>query len=201
MNHPRGRTGAAPRAKPGRGRRLTAGLTFRVAAFVAVASGALASHVSCSAFGDSPTATPCDAIPKGGCPSPADTDGSPTTTCSDPTCNALYTCQPDGTWAFVAKCPHHVDAGPPDGGLACQGGSGHEVHDAAWDVPRGANGGTCQDLELPDCPLGLALSCYAGCCCGCQNLFTCDDGGWLPWGSCNDGGELVASPPPGSHDP
>ena len=41
-------------------------------------------------------------------------------------------------------------------------------------APFGAFGGPgCADLEPPDCPLGLALSCNA--CCGCEDLFVCID--------------------------
>lgn len=135
---------------------------------------------ACSAFADLPNQQACHGIPEGGCP------GSGRLDCKDPSCAAVYTCEPDGGWAFAVACPAHDasahDARQPVG------------RDADIDVPPGAYGGPgCGDLQSPDCNLGVALVCPAGECCGCQDLFVCGDGGWNLWGACEDGGAIVAS--------
>ena len=38
-------------------------------------------------------------------------------------------------------------------------------------------------LQAPDCSLGLALACPQGCC-GCEDLFVCENGGWSYWATC-----------------
>ena len=131
--------------------------------------------IACST--DAPVET-CKNIPTGGCPL------SHGVACDDPSCAAAYACTTDG-WVLDHTCPPH-DAGPdtsipiPDAG----------ARDVSIDVP-GANGGPgCAPLEPPDCPLGTALACPPGSCCDCLDLFVCDDGGWDPWGTCDDGGVI-----------
>ncbi len=124
------------------------------------------------------TAAPvtCHDIPDGGCPVQNGLE------CSDPTCAAAYNCEPDGGWSLAYTCP------PPDGGVVDVANE-TAASDAGYDIdaPPGAFGGPgCEDLEQPDCPLGLVLVC--GSCCGCEDLFVCDDGGWDPWGECTDAG-------------
>jgi hypothetical protein len=119
---------------------------------------------------------PCRDIPEGGCP----VQGG--TACQDPTCVAAYACEADGGWTLVRACPA-TDGGPPDAGADAPGPS-----DAGYDIdaPPGAFGGPgCLDLQPPDCPLGTALVC-PNACCGCTDLYVCDDGGWDPWGVCTD---------------
>jgi len=119
----------------------------------------------------------CHDIPTGGCPVQGGVE------CDDPTCAAAYTCnQLDGGWTLAHTCPAH-DASTKD-----TGGDGPSPSDAGYDIdaPPGAFGGPgCAMLEPPDCPLGYALICNSGCC-GCEDLYVCDDGGWDPWGSCSD---------------
>ncbi|WP_394844658.1 hypothetical protein LZC95_47340 [Pendulispora brunnea] len=119
---------------------------------------------------------PCGEIPAGGCPRRGDT-------CADVTCDAVYTCT-DGAWTRIATCPAHEagpDGSPSDAGVT---DTGVPPRDASWLDAPGSNGGPgCADLELPDCPLGVAASCPSGCC-GCEDLFVCRDGGWEFWGTC-----------------
>jgi hypothetical protein len=61
------------------------------------------------------------------------------------------------------------------------------VRDVSIDVEGAFGGPGCVDLQAPDCPLGLAISCPNGCC-GCEDLFVCRNGGWNLWGQCVDGG-------------
>ena len=119
----------------------------------------------------------CHDIPAGGCPTQ---DG---VACQDPTCQAAYTCNADGTWSLAYTCPAH-DSGAEDSTV----NDAPSPNDAGYDIdaPPGAFGGPgCEDLEPPDCPLGEALLCQNGCC-GCEDLWVCDDGGWDPWGTCSD---------------
>jgi hypothetical protein len=145
---------------------------------------------ACSAFDNPPAPHACNGIPSGGCP------GSGTDNCVDPMCSAIYTCEDDGGWSFSATCPAR-EAGVPD--------ARPDVdlrRDADFDVPPGATGGPgCVDLQCGDCTLSLALACPSDECCGCQNVFVCDDGGWNLWGSCGEGGALEPTPPLGAHDP
>jgi hypothetical protein len=159
----------------------------------------LVSLLACS----DPTFTACKNIPSGGCPG-----AGGTLNCEDPTCFGIYSCQQDGTWSFVAKCPAHeggLDAeSSGDGSLDAmnQAEQHAELRDANIDVPPGAAGGAgCMpplgvELESPDCPLEQALACAASSCCGCQDLYVCADGGWNLWGECADGGALVTAPSP-----
>ena len=132
-----------------------------------------------------------------GCP------GSDLTACNGPTCSSVYACDhTTGAWSYVGACPAH-DAGA-DVGASTDAGDGavndsRDAHasgrDVNIDVPPGAWGGPgsgCPDLENPDCTLGSAIDCVRSCC-GCQDLYVCADGGWNPWGTCNDGGQLIAA--------
>ncbi len=133
---------------------------------------------------------PCLNIPDGGCP------GVDPTNCLDVTCAAIYTCQPNGTWVEAVVCPAReagvdatADVTPP-----VETGA---PRDASIDVPGAFGGPGCTDLEDPDCPLGMALACGPGCC-GCSDLYVCQDGGWLLWGECLDGGAEPDPAPTGS---
>jgi hypothetical protein len=135
---------------------------------------AVTAAIACS---DAPNEQPCKNVPPGGCPL------SHGFACDDPTCEAAYACEPGGAWRFDHACPPR-DAGPD---ALLDAPAAPPPRDAAIDVPPGAFGGPgCADLEPPDCPLGLALSCSG--CCGCEDLFVCSDGGWAAWGACFDGG-------------
>jgi hypothetical protein len=137
-----------------------------------------------------PAEVVCQDLAPPACPTDQDAD-----VCIDVECASVYTCSPNGAWTFVANCPnynpeagvHPFEAGPE---------SGYEF-DAPFDAPPGTFGGPgCVDLEMPDCSLGTALACAgAQDCCGCMDLFVCDDGGWVPWGECADGG-VSANPHP-----
>jgi hypothetical protein len=142
--------------------------------------------VACNAFGDLPNEQACNNIPEGGCP------GSGTGNCQDITCSAIYTCEGDGGWTFSATCPVR-EAGAPDARVHDARADVSLRRDVDFDVPPGSTGGPgCVDLETPpDCTLSLALACLSDECCGCQNVFVCDDGGWNLWGSCDEGGVLV----------
>ncbi|HEY1956317.1 MAG TPA: hypothetical protein VGH28_11910 [Polyangiaceae bacterium] len=123
----------------------------------------------------------CRNIPDGGCPSQGGV------ACQDPSCAAIYACGDDGGWTFVATCP------ASDGSVQDANVDAPSPSDAGYDIdaPPGAFGGPgCNALEPPDCPLGTALACPQGQCCGCQDLFVCDDGGWDPWGTCSDDGGI-----------
>jgi len=150
------------------------GLLLVVPALVAVGVA-----VACS---DQPIKS-CRNIPAGGCPLAGGTE------CQDPTCAAAYACdETNGTWIFDHACPAQ------DGGNAQDANSDAAdagAFDANIDAPPGAFGGPgCITLQPPDCPLGLALTCSAGCC-GCTDLWVCNDGGWDPWGTCSDDAGIV----------
>ena len=124
----------------------------------------------------------CHDIPEGGCPVQGGVE------CQDPTCAVAYTCTQDGGWSFAHTCPAQ-DAAIEDSTV----GDGPSPSDAGYDIdaPPGAFGGPgCAALEPPDCPLGQALLCQNGCC-GCGDLWVCDDGGWDPWGTCTDDGGIT----------
>jgi hypothetical protein len=107
--------------------------------------------------------------------------------CSDPCCASVYECQ-NGSWVFVQDCPGYS----PDAAFHAIDASAEAAptFDANIDAPPGAFGGPgCIELEQPDCPLGTGLECVNSLdCCGCQDLYVCDDGGWDPWGECTDAG-------------
>jgi hypothetical protein len=123
----------------------------------------------------------CKGVPAGGCPL---AHGQ---ACADPTCAAAYACNPDGTWTLDHACPGYdasVDAFTLDAADAATS----PAFDAAGVDAAGANGGPgCAPLQTPECALGLALACPSECC-GCEDLFVCNSGGWSPWGSCSDAG-------------
>jgi hypothetical protein len=82
------------------------------------------------------------------------------------------------------KCPGRDAAGPVDAFVP----DTSTGFDADIDAPPGAFGGPgCESLVVPDCALGVALACGAGCC-GCEDLYVCENGGWDLWGSCGDAG-------------
>jgi hypothetical protein len=151
----------------------------------------VACFLACGAFEDSVDQQPCNEIPEGGCPAPADSDASVVENCKqDPTCSALYACQEGVGWSLLAECPAH-DAGKAD---ADAHRDASPPRDVEIDVPDGAIWGLgCPDLDecQGDCPLSLALACPAGQCCDCCNILVCEDGGWNIWGYCDDGGTLV----------
>lgn len=155
-------------------------MTPRLAALaLACALATAALGLSCS---DEHPVVPCRDIPEGGCPAQGGV------ACEDPSCVAAYSCEPDGGWSFSHACAPH-DAAPGDAGA-----DGPAPSDAGYDIdaPPGAFGGPgCVALEPPDCPLGTALACPQGQCCGCEDLFVCDDGGWDPWGVCTDDAGVV----------
>lgn len=144
----------------------------------------LACLLFASACDSVPTETPCHAVPDGGCP--VDNGAN---VCEDPSCDAVYACV-DGGWSLRQVCPPHPhDAAP----ASVDGGEGGSVFDASIDVPPGGNGGPgCNELQMPDCPAGEGLACVqTPDCCGCVDLWVCDDGGWNPWGECVDGGIIL----------
>lgn len=128
-----------------------------------------------------PQAERCTNIPPGGCPK------SKASTCNDPSCEAIYLCNPDNTWTLAFTCgardaaadaPAARDAAPA-------------IRDADVDAPPGAYGGPgCAALEAPDCTLGTVLDCPANSCCGCEDLFVCEGGNWHWWGYCQGGAIL-----------
>lgn len=141
---------------------------------------ALGLAASCS---DEPTPEPCTNIPPGGCPL------SRGVACEDPACEAVYQCRPGNVWEIDRPCPAReaasVDAYAPDASEAAPS------RDANVDAPPGAFGGPgCAALQLPDCSLGLALACPNVDCCGCEELFVCEGGGWISWGTCGDSGPV-----------
>jgi hypothetical protein len=166
----------------------------RASSHVAAAFAALAAlSLGSAACQLSSEEEPCLNIPDGGCP------GVDPTNCLDVTCAAIYTCQPNGTWVEAVACPAReagVDAtaDASDATLLMEGAP----RDASVDVPGAFGGPGCTDLEDPDCPLGMALGCGPGCC-GCSDLYVCQDGGWLLWGECIDGG-AEPDPSPGAPD-
>jgi hypothetical protein len=139
-----------------------------------VLSALLAIAFACS---EGSTAAPCTDIPLGGCPI------SRGVACDDPACEAVYACRPGNVWELQKRCP------PSDGGGLRDAFVPPEPPiDAAFDAPPGAFGGPgCESLQSPDCALGVVLACPNGCC-GCEDLFVCENGGWTLWGTCGDGG-------------
>ncbi|MEO7111340.1 MAG: hypothetical protein ABI183_12950 [Polyangiaceae bacterium] len=122
---------------------------------------------------------PCRDIPDGGCPA---YDNA----CNDPTCFTLYDCSPDDTWVVdmvcPAKTPVDADGIPIDSG---SDGAGNVDASAYLAVPGALGGPGCQDLQNPDCSLGSAAACTD--CCGCEDLYVCNSGGWNLWGVCTNG--------------
>jgi hypothetical protein len=155
--------------------------TRRTIVVAALVGAVLAVLISCS---DAMTADPCRDIPAGGCPL------SNGVACQDPTCVAVYACRANRVWELDHTCPPH-EAGAPteagaEGGDAANDGpvEGSRPFDASIDAPPGASGGPgCEDLQTPDCTLGFALACPMGCC-GCEDLFVCQNGGWNYYATC-----------------
>jgi hypothetical protein len=150
-------------------------IPLRASIGVAAAIGLLVGLARCN----DPVGHRCTNIPPGGCPGQGSAD------CVDPSCAAVYTCEPDGTWLFDQPCPAQ-DGGPE----AAAPPADASAPDTSYiDAPPGAFGGPgCSDLQTPDCSLGVALTCAASSCCDCQDLFVCQAGSWVLWGQCVDGG-------------
>jgi hypothetical protein len=130
----------------------------------------------------------CTNIPAGGCPlvGSADENGGTGITCEDPTCAAVYACRPGDVWDRTGSCPVRDAGAHVDGGHSEPAEAAAPPFDASIDAPPGAFGGPgCPSLQTPDCALGVVLGC--GGCCGCEDLFVCEDDGWTLWGSCADG--------------
>lgn len=136
------------------------------------------------ACGDSITDTPCVGVPEYGCPL------SHGVACEDPTCKAIYACRPNNVWELVKECPNY----DPDAGKIPDAGPTTSIIDASPDAPPGAYGGAgCENLQDPDCALGLALACTNGCC-GCEDLYVCTNGAWDLWGQCSPDGGVREDP-------
>lgn len=148
-----------------------------------LASLALAAIVACGA---SSPAERCTGIPEGGCPL------SRGVACEDPSCRAVYACLPGNEWELRATCPPAaVDAGAETDATASLDSGTPPARAPSFPLPRGANGGPgCDDLQLPDCSVGVAATCGAACC-GCEDVFVCEGGGWQLWGHCEGDGALV----------
>jgi hypothetical protein len=160
--------------------------------FLSTALSVLCVAVAAAACDNPPVPVACTDIPAGGCPEDNGAD-----VCGDPTCAVVYACS-QGQWVRSQTCPARpqdasaseastLDAAPPEAGPPA---------DAPFDAPPGAYGGPgCTDLQMPDCDVGTALACLGEAdCCGCEDLWVCQNGGWVPWGQCADGG-LVSSRP------
>jgi hypothetical protein len=141
-----------------------------------------------------PDPAACLDVPDGGCP-----DDNGAAVCQDVTCNAVYGCV-NGKWVFEEACPMRASDAAADSSGDSIADSGSDTMastvDTSIDVPAGANGGQgCVDLELPDCSLGTALACAAAVdCCGCEDIWICQGGGWVPWGGCTDAGLVPSGP-------
>lgn len=148
----------------------------RTAACLLAAAAIFAVVAACE---DEPTKIKCFDIPDGGCPVGYGD------ACEDPTRSATYQCMPGNVWQLEAQCPAHEAGAPEDAASVDAGEASAPVFDASIDAPPGAFGGPgCETLQAPDCPLGLVLAC--GGCCGCEDLFVCENQGWTLWGSCSD---------------
>lgn len=128
----------------------------------------------------------CGAIAEGGCVDKGDSVDQ----CFDYRCQALYQCVQNasnpnvGAWELRRECPYQapptIDA--PDAAPDADAES-REVS-LPDDLPPGAFGGPgCVSLQLPDCSLATGYGCQRACC-GCEELYVCENGGWVPWGSC-----------------
>ena len=154
-------------------------LSPRLAVALGLVLGAAVGVTTAACRDDSPPAQPCRNVPDGGCPR------SRGLACEDPACKAVYLCREDNTWELEKLCPPREAAAgpvtpPPDAAVT--------PRDAGFVLPPGASGGPgCRPLQPPDCPLATGFACATGCC-GCEDLFVCEDAGWTPWGSCGDAG-------------
>lgn len=149
----------------------------------ALFAGSLGAILLFACSSDDATATPCKDIPDGGCPL------SHGIACEDPSCAAVYACI-NGSWSFDHACPAREGGAPVDAGVSDAADASSSFRDVSIDAPPGAFGGPgCPDLQPPDCPLGVALECpQQSACCGCDDLYVCQNGGWVAWGRCVDGG-------------
>ncbi len=133
---------------------------------------------------DGPVPEPCTNVPEGGCPLARGLS------CMDPTCEAVYLCRPNNVWELYEHCPPHDASAPRATVDATDTREASSIVDASIDAPPGAFGGPgCTSLQSPECALGVALGCGAGCC-GCEDLFVCENGGWTLWGVCGDAGPI-----------
>ena len=123
----------------------------------------------------------CGEIPSGGCPRRGDG-------CRDPSCTALYVCSIESTWKLDRTCDPR-DASAPLVDAVAPGIDAGARRDATTSVPGASGGPGCEDLAAPDCSLSAGLACGQGCC-GCEDLFVCESGGWSLWGSCS-AGEII----------
>ena len=124
---------------------------------------------------DVPTALPCRNVPDGGCPR------SKGVSCEDPSCRAVYLCREGNVWELEQTCPSRPPPAPVDASVR------DALPDALPDAPPGAWGGPgCGPLQVPDCALAVGLACPGGCC-GCDDFFVCEGGGWNLWGTCSNG--------------
>jgi len=174
---------ATPRSDSTRGRHdrygAAARRTARLVSVAALAAAALAALVP-ACMDDVGPASPCTNVPPGGCPL------SRGVACEDPACEAVYACRPGNVWELDRRCPPRdpVDASTRDASAADADAGVEPSLDASLDAPPGAYGGPgCGPLQLPDCSLGFALACPSGCC-GCEDLFVCENGGWSHWSAC-----------------
>jgi hypothetical protein len=152
----------------------------RSSPYVVALLGAALALVGLASCEDDPTAQPCTGVPEGGCPL------SRGVACEDPTCEAVYACRPNNVWELERTCPPREAGAPRDAATDVDAAPTEDARafDASIDAPPGANGGPgCGSLQTPDCSLGLALSCPSGCC-GCEDLFVCENGGWTYWATC-----------------
>jgi hypothetical protein len=134
-----------------------------------------------SACEDGPIPEPCSNIPAGGCPL------SRGVACEDPACEAVYACRPNNVWELQERCPAHQAGSRQDASVQTDAAPAPSF-DASIDAPPGAFGGPgCDSLQTPDCALGVVLACGASCC-GCEDLYVCEDNGWSLWGTCGDRG-------------
>jgi hypothetical protein len=154
--------------------------------------------VACSAFEDLPDQQPCMDIPqKDGCVAPELEDASPMQICfEDETCTSVYACENE-SWVLLATCPAHSKDAGMDANHVEDVRSGGRPRDVDFELPPGASGGPgCIGLQCGDCPLSLGLACPSDQCCGCQDLYVCEDGGWNVWGYCDDGGAIEKASSP-----
>ena len=156
-------------------------------ALVIVGSAALLVVSASSCQDQTVVPQPCTNIPEGGCPIARGVS------CDDPMCEAVYACREGNVWELMKRCPVREAGAGTD---AATPKDAEALLDASIDAPPGAFGGPgCASLVAPDCSLGLALSCGATCC-GCEDLFVCEDGGWTFWGTCGDAGPKQSIPDP-----
>ena len=131
------------------------------------------------ACADDLAATHCGEIPPGGCPRGTDA-------CRDPSCAAVYVCAADGKWALDRTCALRDASAPPPNSDSSAAIDARARRDATTNVPGASGGPGCEDLVTPDCSLSVALACGQGCC-GCDDVFVCESGGWSLWGACLNG--------------